>query len=179
MVINKIPLKTNFQFEKCSLAMAGHVWIKSSINNKYNQNKWDQNTAGICITTTFLTRSVVCDWPITMKTIIRTPQWMEYNSNCTISLLDSMLVFPIGCSFWGLISLADDSMQIISFLPTGLQIRGWEILRKMFNICWNFLNVGFYYETWNIENCNKCCLASIFQILWKLPLKINGKSREK
>ena len=53
MVINKIPLKTNFQFEKCSMAMAGHVWIKSSINNKYNQNKWDQNTAGICITITF------------------------------------------------------------------------------------------------------------------------------
>ena len=53
MVINKIPLKTNFQFEKCSTAMAGHVWIKSSINNKYNQNKWDQNTAGICITITF------------------------------------------------------------------------------------------------------------------------------
>ena len=45
------------------------------------------------------------------------------------------------------------------------------------NICWNFLNVRVLL--WNMKHCNKCCLASIFQILWKLPLKINGKSREK
>ena len=113
MVINKIPLKTNFQFEKCSMAMAGHVWIKSSINNKYNQNKWDQNTAGICITITF-PRQGRGLWLLTDQL-----QWKQspehYNEWNTIptvlhciSLLDVLLVIPIGCRSWGLISLADD-----------------------------------------------------------------------
>ena len=156
---------------------AGHVWIKSSINNKYNRNKWDQNTAGICITITF---------PIQGRGLWLTNynenyhqtqyrQWMEHNSNCTkyhssiAGISHWLQVLRIDIIGWWFYA----NYLVFANWFANKRLGDYSVLWK--NICWNFLNVLL----WNIEHCNKCCLASIFQILWKLLFKINGKSREK